>query len=86
MSYVFLPPALLPTVLCRYLAEHVIGQFRLLIIVAPCWIGDTWLPPIFNMLLNIPHWCPIIKSHYGYFGRMVSQGYAITAFNLLAAQ
>ena len=36
VSYVFPPPTLFPLVLSRFLAEHVKGQLRLLILVAPC--------------------------------------------------
>ena len=37
VSYVFPPPALFPLVLSMFLAEHVKGQLRWLILVAPCW-------------------------------------------------
>ena len=43
-SYVFHSPALFYLVLSRFLAEHVIGQFRLLILAASCWIEAPWLP------------------------------------------
>ena len=38
VSYVFPSPALVPLVLSKWLAEHVKGQLRLLILVAPCWM------------------------------------------------
>ena len=37
VSYVFPPPALVPLVLSKFLTECVTGQFRVLILVAPCW-------------------------------------------------
>ena len=37
VSYVF-PPTLVPMVLSKFLAEHVKGQLRHLILVAPCWM------------------------------------------------
>ena len=41
MSYIFPYPTL---VLSQFLAEHVTGQFRLVILVAPCWMEAPWLP------------------------------------------
>ena len=38
VSYVFPPPALVPLVLSKFLAEHVNGQLRHLLLVAPCWM------------------------------------------------
>ena len=61
-SYVFPPPALVPLVLSRFLAEHVNSQLRHLILVAPCWMEAPWLPTILNMLADVPWQCPIIKD------------------------
>ena len=36
VSYMFPPPALVPLVLSKFLAEHVSSQLRYLILVAPC--------------------------------------------------
>ena len=58
----FLTPALVPLILSKFLAEHVNGQLRHLILVAPCWIKVLWLPTILNMLTDIPWQCPIIKD------------------------
>ena len=58
----FSPPALVPLDLSILLAEHVKGQFRLLILVAPCWMEASWLPTVLNKLVDIPHYCPIIKK------------------------
>ena len=33
----------------------VTGQFRLPILVAPCWMEAPWLPTVLNMLAGIPH-------------------------------
>ena len=60
VSYVFPPLALVPVVLSTFLAEHVSGQLRWLILVAPCWMGAPWLPTILNMLADVPQWCPIV--------------------------
>ena len=62
VSYVFPSPALVPLVLSRFLAEHVTGQFRLLILVAPCWMEAHGLPRVLNMLADIPWCCPIVKD------------------------
>ena len=60
--YVFPPPALIPLVLSKFLAEHVKVQLGLLIWVAPCWKEAPWLPTVLNMLADVPQWCPIIKD------------------------
>ena len=62
VSYMFPAPALASLVLHKFLAEHVKGQLRLLILVAPCWMEAPWLPTVFNMLAAIPQYCPIIKD------------------------
>ena len=46
MSYVFPPPASVPLVLSKFLAEHIAGQFKLLTLVAPCWVEAPWLPQV----------------------------------------
>ena len=58
----FPPPALVPLVLSKFLAEHVNGQLRHLLLVAPCWMEAPWLPTVLGMLADIPRWCPIIKD------------------------
>ena len=62
VSYVFPPPALVPLVLPKFLAEHVGGQLRLLTLVAPCWMEAPWLPTVLNMLEDAPQHCPVIKG------------------------
>ena len=62
VSYVFPPPALVPLVLSKFLAEHVNGQLRHLILVVPCWMEAPWLPTVLNMLADVPQWCPIVKD------------------------
>ena len=62
VSYVFPPPALVPLVLSKLLAEHVNGQLRHLLLVAPCWMEAPWLPTVLNMLADVPRVCPIIKD------------------------
>ena len=43
VSYVFPAAALVPLVLSRFLAEHVTGKARFLILVVPCWMEASWL-------------------------------------------
>ena len=62
VSYAFLPPALVPVFLSKFLAEHVYGQLRHLILVTPCWMEAPWLPTVLNMLADVPWQCPIIKD------------------------
>ena len=62
VSYVFPPLALVPLVLSKFLAEHVKGQLRLLILVAPCWLEAPWLPTVLNILADVPWHYPIIKD------------------------
>ena len=62
VSHVFPPPALVPLVLSKFLAEHVNGQLRHLILVTPCLMEVPWLPTVLNMLADVPRWCPIIKD------------------------
>ena len=62
VSYVFPPPALVPLVLSKFLAEHVKGQLRWLILVAPCCMEAPWLSTVLKMLADIPWQWPIIKD------------------------
>ena len=61
-SYVFPPPALVPLVLSKFLAEHVNGQLRHLLLVAPCWMEAPWIPTVLNMLADVPRQCPLVKD------------------------
>ena len=56
------PPALVPPVMPMFIARHVTGQFRLLILMAPCWMEVPWLPKALNMLEDIPWHCPFVKD------------------------
>ena len=58
----FPPPALVPLVLSKFLAEHVKGQLSHLLLVAPCWMEAPWLPTVLNMLADVLQWCPIVKD------------------------
>ena len=51
-----------PLVLSRFLAGHVTGQFRLLVLLAPCWMEAPWLPTLLGKLVDITHQCPILKD------------------------
>ena len=52
-------PALVPLVLAKFLAEHVNGQLRHLLLVAPCLMEA---PTVLSMLADVPQWCPIVKD------------------------
>ena len=49
-------------VLSRFLSKHVTGEFKLLILVAPCWMEALWLPIVLGLEADIPHWYPIVKD------------------------
>ena len=88
VSNVFPPSVLFPLVLFKYLAKHVTGQFRLLILVVSCWIGRRLVGfPQFStywMVLFDVSCCK--RSCHGCFGRPGVQGSVISALNPLAAQ
>ena len=87
VSYVLLPPGLLPLVLSTFLVEHVKDQLRCLILVASCWMEAPWFPTVLNMLADIPWVVSHQKrSHHGCFGRPGAKGSAISVFYPLAAQ
>ena len=59
----FPPPALVPLVLSKFLADHVKGQLRCLNLGAPHWMEAPWLPIVLKILADVPQWwCPIIKD------------------------
>ena len=62
VSYVFPPLALVPLVLSKFLAEHVNGQLRHLLLMAPCWMEAPWLPTVLHMLADVPWQCPLVKD------------------------
>ena len=45
-----------------FLAEHVKGQLRHLILVVPCWMEAPWFPTVLNMLADVPQQCSIVKD------------------------
>ena len=45
----------------KFLAGHVTGQFRFLILVTLGWMEASWLPTVFNMLTDISHQCHIAE-------------------------
>ena len=61
VNYLCPPLTLVPLGLSKFLAEHVKGQLRCLILVAPCWMEVPWLPTVLNMLADVPQQSPIIK-------------------------
>ena len=62
IRYIFPSPALVHLVPSNFLAEHVKGELRLLILMAPCWMEASLLPTILNMLTDFPWHCPIVKD------------------------
>ena len=46
----------------KFLVDHVTSQFRLLIVVAQCWMEAPWLPTVLNMLEDVLHQSPIVKD------------------------
>ena len=58
----FPPPALVPLVLSKFLAENINGQLRHLILMVPCWMEAPWLLTVLNMLADVPQQCPIITD------------------------
>ena len=55
-------PALVPLVLSMFLVEQVQGQYKLRILVAPCWMEAPWLLIDINMMEDIPHQCLSVLS------------------------
>ena len=62
VNNMFSPPALVPAILSKFLAEHVTSQFILLILMAPCCMEAPWLPMVFRMLADVPYQHPIIQT------------------------
>ena len=82
VSYVFPPLALVPLVLAKFLAEHVNGQLRHLLLVAPCWMGSSLASHSSQHAgrcsLAVSHHK---RSHCGCFGRPGAEGSVVSAFN-----
>ena len=81
MSYAFSLPALVPQVLFTFLADYVTVQFRLLILVAPCWMEAPWLCSWHvgrHSLLVFYHKIPC----HGCFSSLGAQWSAVTTLNL----
>ena len=57
----FSSSGLVPLVLSIFLVEHVIGWFRLLILIIPCYMKALWLPTVLNLLKDIHHWFLMVK-------------------------
>ena len=62
LSCVFPSSALVPLVLSKFLVEHNTSQFRLLILMATCWIEVAWFSTVLNFSEDNAHWCPILKD------------------------
>ena len=87
VRYMFPLPPLVPLVLSMFLAEHVKGQLRWLILVHTMLDGGSLAPHSSQHVGRCSSVVPHHKrSHHGCFGRPGAQGSAISAFNPLAAQ
>ena len=55
----FPSPSLVPLLPSMFLAEHLNGQLRHLILVVPYCMQAPWLPTVLNILADVPQQCPI---------------------------
>ena len=62
VSDVFPPLALAHLDLSTFISEHVTGQFRLLILVAHCWMEAPWLSIVLSMLEDTSYQCTVVKD------------------------
>ena len=86
VAYIFCP-ALALLVLSMFLMEQVTGQFRLVILVAPCWMETPWLPHCSQHVGRCSSLASHHKwSHWGGFCRLGTKEFAITAFNHFTSQ
>ena len=87
VSYVFPPPALVPLVLSKFLAEHVNGQLRHLTSGGSMLDGGSLAS---HSSQHAGRHSSVVshhkRSHHGCFSRPGTQGSAISAFNPLVAQ
>ena len=60
VSYIFTSPVLVPLVLSRFLAVHVRGLFKFLVLVIPCWTEASYFPTVLSIMEDTPHQCYII--------------------------
>ena len=67
------------------LTERITGQFRLLILVVPCWM-EPLLLFVLSLVKHVLPWWPMIKFCCGCFSRLVIRGSAIIAFDHFIAQ
>ena len=71
--------------LSKFQVEHVTGQFRLLILVAPCWMEASRLFTVLNIFEDIPQWCYMGKDREGFFNRLATKRVDICCINPLTA-
>ena len=67
VSYAFPPPVLVPSAPLTFLAEHVTGQYTLLVLAAFCWMESPWLPNVLGISEDILHLCAMVKILSGMF-------------------
>ena len=83
VCYVFPPPALIPLVLSKFQGEHIASQFKLLILVALCWMASLISQHVVKHSSLVSHH----KGFYhGCFSGLSAQGTTIAAFNALVVQ
>ena len=58
----FPPLALVPLVLSKFLAEHVNGQLRHLLLGGSMLDGGSLASHLLTMLVDVPWWCPLVKA------------------------
>ena len=62
VSYVFPLPELSSSIPVKFLAEHVTGHHRVLILNIPCWMEAAWLLTVLNMLEGVPYCSLMVKD------------------------
>ena len=80
MSYVLPPPAFVLLVLSKVLVEHVTGQFRHLLLVAPCWVEASYSSQHVDRHFSLLSCCT--KSYDGCFNGPGTQRSVITALTV----
>ena len=62
LSYVFLPPILLPPAVLEVSGRTHHKSIQPTVLVAPCWVEVPWLPTVLNKLEYTPSQCPLSRD------------------------